>query len=98
MNNPAPALQRRAFDAAISGRLESSGISPLFARLYAARGIANASDIEWKLSQLPSPASLKGIDAVCERLNQAISLRQKIVIVADYDADGATACAVGLRG
>ena len=98
MSAAAPALHRRAFDAAVSKQLEASGISPLFSRLYAARGIANASDIEWKLSQLPSPASLKGIDAVCERLIQAISLRQKILIVADYDADGATACAVAARG
>ena len=98
MNTAAPALHRRPFDAEISRQLESTGISPLFARLYAARGIANVADIEWKLSQLPSPASLKGIDAVCERLIQAISLRQKMLIVADYDADGATACAVGLRG
>jgi single-stranded-DNA-specific exonuclease len=98
MNTAAPALHRRAFDPTASKLLEASGISPLFSRLYAARGIATASDIEWKLSQLPSPASLKGIDAVCERLIQAISLRQKMLIVADYDADGATACAVALRG
>jgi single-stranded-DNA-specific exonuclease len=94
----APALHRRAFDPAAASALEASGISPLFSRLYAARGIANPADIEWKLSQLPAPATLKGIDAVCERLIQAITLRQKILIVADYDADGATACAVGLRG
>ena len=98
MNTAAPALHQRACDPTVSKLLEASGISPLFSRLYAARGIASASDIEWKLSQLPSPASMKGIDAVCERLIQAISLRQKILIVADYDADGATACAVGLRG
>ena len=99
MSPPATvALHRRTFNESASKALEASGFSPLFSRLYAARGIAAPSDIEWKLSQLPSPASLKGIDAVCERLIQAIEKRERILIVADYDADGATACAVGLRG
>ena len=99
MSTPATvALHRRTFNESTSKALEASGFSPLFSRLYAARGIAQATDIEWKLSQLPSPASLKGIDAVCERLIQAIENRERILIVADYDADGATACAVGLRG
>lgn len=92
------ALHRRPFDATAAQTLQASGTSPLFARLYAARGITQPTDIEWKLSQLPSPASLKGIDAVCERLMTAIEKRERILIVADYDADGATACAVGLRG
>ncbi len=92
------ALHRRPFDAAAVQTLQANGTSPLFARLYAARGITQPTDIEWKLSQLPSPASLKGIDAVCERLMTAIEKRERILVVADYDADGATACAVGLRG
>jgi single-stranded-DNA-specific exonuclease len=94
----APILYRRAFDAASAQRLQADGFSPLFSRLYAARGIAKASDIEWKLSQLPPPGTLKGIDAVCERLIRAIAARERILVVADYDADGATACAVALRG
>lgn len=93
-----PVLHRREFDDAAASRLQADGFSPLFSRLYAARGIAQASDIEWKLSQLPSPATLKGIDAVCDRLILAIAHRERILIVADYDADGATACAVALRG
>jgi single-stranded-DNA-specific exonuclease len=47
---------------------------------------------------LPSPASLRGIDEAAARLVRAITQRERIVIVADYDADGATACAVGVRG
>ena len=93
-----PILHRRAFDADTAQRLQSEGFSPLFSRLYAARGIGKASEIEWKLSQLPAPATLKGIDAVCERLMRAIEGRERVLIVADYDADGATACAVALRG
>lgn len=94
----APSLRRRPIDTEAEQSLRTQGISPLFSRLYAARGIANASDIEWKLSQLPPPNLLKGIDAVCERLLRAIGQRERILIVADYDADGATACAVALRG
>ena len=93
-----PVLHRREFDSAAATRLQGDGFSPLFSRLYAARGITQGSDIEWKLSQLPSPATLKGIDAVCDRLIRAIRQRERILIVADYDADGATACAVALRG
>lgn len=92
------ALHRRPFDAEAAQSLQANGTSPLFSRLYAARGIKQQSDIEWKLSQLPPPTLLKGIDAVCERLITAIEKRERILIVADYDADGATACAVGLRG
>lgn len=93
-----PVLRHRAVDAAAESALRASGFSPLFARLYAARGIRSAGDIEWKLSQLPAPTSMKGIDAVCDRLIRAIEQRERMLIVADYDADGATACAVGLRG
>jgi single-stranded-DNA-specific exonuclease len=93
-----PYLSRRAFDAGVAEKLMREGISPLFARLYAARGLADANEASFKLSLLPSPASMKGINAVCDRLIAAIDARQKILVVADYDADGATACSVALRG
>jgi single-stranded-DNA-specific exonuclease len=92
------ALHHREFDMATARDLEREGISPLFARLYAARGLSNASDASFKLSLLPSPSTMKGIDAVCDRLITAIDTKQKLLIVADYDADGATACGVALRG
>ncbi|MBL8310505.1 MAG: single-stranded-DNA-specific exonuclease RecJ [Burkholderiales bacterium] len=93
-----PVLRQRVVDTVAEQALRSSGFSPLFARLYAARGIQTATDIEWKLSQLPSPALMRGMDVVCDRLIRAIQQRERMLIVADYDADGATACAVGLRG
>ena len=92
------ALHRRTFDTSTAKVLESEGISPLFSRLYAARGIAHADEAAFKLSQLPSPASMKGIDAVVDRLIAALEKRERLLVVADYDADGATACAVALRG
>lgn len=94
----APTLHRRSVDADAANRLRADGVSPLFSRLYAARGIVTSSEIEWKLSQLPPPGTLKGIAAVCDRLIRAVEQRERILIVADYDADGATACAVALRG
>ncbi len=78
--------------------LAAAGVHPVLARVFAARGIAAASDLDASLATLPSFATMKGIDAAAVRLADAIAKRERIVIVADYDADGATACAVGMRG
>jgi single-stranded-DNA-specific exonuclease len=77
--------------------LEQQGIPPLLARLYAARGIARADELDTQLAALLPPDSLRGaLDAAC-LLADAIAAGRKMLIVADYDCDGATACAVGLR-
>jgi single-stranded-DNA-specific exonuclease len=78
--------------------LAQAGIAPVLARIYAARGVRTASELDLELTQLPSWKTLKGIDAAAARLATAIEQRQRMLIVADYDADGATACAVGVRG
>lgn len=78
--------------------LTQSGIHPVLARIFAARGIAVAGELDATLAGLPSFASLRGIDAAANRLADAVERHERIVIVADYDADGATACAVGVRG
>jgi single-stranded-DNA-specific exonuclease len=78
--------------------LESAGLTPVLARIYAARGIVSTAELDHTLGALPGFARLKGIDAAAERLARAIAQRERILIVADYDADGATACAVGMRG
>lgn len=93
-----PQLTRRAVDVDAESQLATAGVSPLFARLYAGRGIARAEEASFKLSLLPPPSSMKGIDAVVDRLIAAIEKQEQMLIVADYDADGATACAIGLRG
>jgi single-stranded-DNA-specific exonuclease len=77
--------------------LVASGVDPVLARLLAARGIATPAEIDDTLARLPSFASLRGIDEAAERLVHAIERRERILVVADYDADGATACAVALR-
>jgi single-stranded-DNA-specific exonuclease len=78
--------------------LEQAGVHPLLARLYAARGIQDAATLDASLAQLLPPTGLKGIEAAAVLLADAIAANKKLCIVADYDCDGATACAVALRG
>jgi single-stranded-DNA-specific exonuclease len=78
--------------------LLATGLSPVLARIYAARGIVAAAELDYSLAALPDFGRLTGIDAAADRLAQAIDRHETILIVADYDADGATACAVGIRG
>jgi len=77
--------------------LEQQGIPPLLARLYAARGIARADELDTQLAALLPPDSLRGATEAASLLADAIAAGRKMLIVADYDCDGATACAVGLR-
>ena len=78
--------------------LEQQGIPPLLARLYAARGIASQDDLDTQLKALLPPSQLRGAKDAARLLADAIAAQQRLLIVADYDCDGATACAVGLRG
>lgn len=78
--------------------LEQAGVHPLLARLYAARGVQDAATLDASLAQLLPPTGLKGIEAAAVLLADAMAANQKLCIVADYDCDGATACAVALRG
>ncbi len=78
--------------------LEQAGVHPLLARLYAARGVRARDELDDALARLLPPQGLKGIDAAARLLADAIAADKRLVIVADYDCDGATACAVGVRG
>jgi single-stranded-DNA-specific exonuclease len=82
----------------ISFALEQAGVHPLLARLLAARGVRNADDLDDSLTRLLAPASLKGNAQAGRLLADAIQQQQRLCVVADYDCDGATACAVALRG
>ena len=77
--------------------LEQSGVHPLLARLYAARGIKEKSELNTGLANLLPPDQLKGAADAAALLADVIATKKRILIVADYDCDGATACAVGLR-
>ena len=78
--------------------LEQAGVHPLLARLFAARGVASADDLDDGLARLLPPAQLKGTHEAAVLLADAIAAGRKLCFVADYDCDGATACAVGIRG
>ncbi|WP_239374702.1 single-stranded-DNA-specific exonuclease RecJ [Snodgrassella gandavensis] len=88
----------RPIDTVAQQTLLAQSVDPLLAKLYAARAIKSKSETEYSLSALLPFQSLKNIQAACKRLARAIEQQEKILIVADYDADGATACALGMRG
>ena len=77
--------------------LVESGMHPVLARIYAGRNIRAAAELDYALDGLIAPASLKGIDRAAVLLADVIGERKRLLIIADYDADGATACAVGMR-
>ena len=78
--------------------LQQAGIHPLLAQLFAARGIQAAAELDEGLSKLLPPSSLKGTPQAATLLADAMAAGKSICVVADYDCDGATACAVALRG
>ena len=78
--------------------LEQAGVHPLLARLFAARGVDNKDALDDGLGRLLPPSSMLGTQAAAVLLADAIAAHKRICIVADYDCDGATACAVGVRG
>ncbi len=78
--------------------LEQAGIHPLLARLYAARGVLASDELDPALARLLPPAALKGAAEAARLLADAIAAGERLCIVADYDCDGATACAVAVRG
>jgi len=77
--------------------LRREGLHPVLARLAAARGIVTRSELDDALVNLLPPDLMLGMDGAARRLADAIERRERVLIVADYDCDGATACAVGLR-
>jgi single-stranded-DNA-specific exonuclease len=78
--------------------LEQAGVHPLLARLYAARGVQHPDELDNALAKLLPPESLLGIASAATLLADAIAHNKRLCIVADYDCDGATACAVAVRG
>ncbi|TVO63640.1 single-stranded-DNA-specific exonuclease RecJ [Denitromonas ohlonensis] len=79
-------------------RLAESGLHPTLARLYAARGITAASELDDALAKLIPPTQLQGVSDAAILLADAIEAGARMLVVADYDCDGATACAVAVRG
>jgi single-stranded-DNA-specific exonuclease len=78
--------------------LTRHGLHPVLARLYAARGVCLPDEIETGLARLVPPVALKGCEEAAVLLADAIQHQRRMLVVADYDCDGATACAVAVRG
>jgi single-stranded-DNA-specific exonuclease len=87
----------RAYNENHRRALVDAGIHPLLAKIYAARRIASANELTYSPGGLLSPTLLKGIEQAPILLADAIQAGKRLLIIADYDADGATACAVGIR-
>jgi single-stranded-DNA-specific exonuclease len=90
-------IVERAFSEASRRALLEAGLHPVLARVYAARRIASPSELDYEPSRLIPPSALKCAAEAGVLLADAIAARKRLLIIADYDADGATACAVGVR-
>ena len=91
-------FSQRPFSERTATWLHQSGLHPLLARLYAARGLESPEELSLDLKQLLSPVELKNCISTASLLADILERKEPMLIVADYDCDGATACAVGLRG
>ena len=81
----------------VSDELENSQLSPILKKIYANRGVTSLDQISYKLSDLTDYSLLKDIDLASTIVAQAIIKQKRILVVGDFDADGATSCAVMLR-
>jgi single-stranded-DNA-specific exonuclease len=90
-------LARRTAPAKPAATLVAAGFHPLLAQIFAARGITSAQQLAADPGALSPLAGLRNVERMAQLLADAIAAKQKLLIVADYDSDGATACAVGMR-
>lgn len=91
-------IKQRTFDEKTVSALIADGVNPLLARLYAARGVVSQIELETSLSQLIPPEQLTNASQMAKLLADAIANNKKLLIIGDYDADGATATAVAVKG
>ncbi len=89
---------QRTINLSVEKSLIEAGIAPLLAKLYAARGVMDAKELDVSLGHLIPPEQLTNASEMAKLLADAIAAKQKILVVGDYDADGATATAVAVKG
>ncbi len=94
----APTIRLRDAPPRAVWALEQAGVPPLLARLFAGRGVRAVDELDDGLARLLPPADLLGVQAAARCLADTIAQQRRVCVVADYDCDGATACAVALRG
>ncbi len=92
-----PAITVRHAPAESIARLTAEGLHRVLARVYAARGVASMHDLSSDFNGLAAPHAMLNLQRMAQLLADAIAAGQRLLIVADYDADGATACAIGMR-
>lgn len=92
-----PKLITRHYNDARAHTLTQAGIHPLLARLWAARGVQSIEETQIHWSRLIPPQQLTHAGHAASILADAVAADKRLLIVADYDCDGATACAVGVR-
>ena len=90
-------IAERVFDAAVAEHLTTQGISPVLARILAARGVADADSLDPSLTKLISPERLTNANKMAVLLADAIGAKKSLLVIGDYDCDGATATAVAMR-
>lgn len=90
-------VQRKAQPKVVQ-HLEASGISALMARLLSVRGVTEVTQISANLSHLLPPQTLTHNASMAKLLADAIQANKKLLVIGDYDADGATATAVAIKG
>lgn len=93
-----PKLHVRPVPRADTEQLTKDGVHPLLARLLAARGVTSSAELKTEWTGLLAPQALSQVDQAAVVLADAIEAGKRLLIIADYDCDGATACAVGMRG
>ncbi len=92
-----PEITVRRIDEPARALLVAAGCDPRLARLFAARGLLLAEELATTLQALVPPERLSHVDEAARLLADSIQRDERLLIVADYDADGATACAVGVK-
>ncbi len=90
-------ISTRSAPSASIAALTGAGVPPLLARIYAARGVTSPLQLTTGFDGLVPLARMHNVERMAAILADAICARERLLIVADYDSDGATACAVGLR-
>jgi len=93
-----PEITPRSIPASAVQHLLDSGYASALARIFAARGITGKQQLDTSLTMLLPLDNLKNAREMARLLADAIAARKKFLVIADYDADGATACAVAVRG
>ena len=91
-----PVIVTRPCDEAACARLIEQHVHPVMARIFAARGITRSQDLDTSLTTLLGFTDLRNCVSAARLLADAITRNERLLIVADYDADGATACALGV--